>query len=325
MWYQDLWTHGKLNGIFIPNPESFAKDTPMGTEWATLYRHRHWERPKMKALLHRFLNTQNMFPKEIPELQQIVAASRGDGYEALHNIMRLEHPVLNETPVELTIPAQTSSMTFGQHIQNVIVFVERERLRGRSYTKWEQSNLALRRLHTKYEGRMRERSERTYGHVHDRADNIPYCLQLPNLGTTLHNWAADMNIDINPTKEKIRQQTEQDDFIHALRQDRSKMKCSSCFRQGHEDHECNMTAKFVHMREHLKKNPSLEKKILADKERYMTERARPRLRKPKVEKTHAIAEEGDDSTTSDEDEIVQEEEDDFSTSQVNSLRTLNTE
>ena len=178
---------------------------------------------------------------------------------------------------------------------------------------------------------MRERSERSYGHHHDKVDNIPYCLQLPNLGTTLQNWVTDMKIDSNCRKERTRHELGQEfekheDFVHALQHDRSKMKCSSCFRIGREDHECNMTANFVHMQEYLKKNPSLEKQILADKDKFMAARAKPRPRKPKrgTDKVHAITEEQENETsTSDEEEqeTSQTEYDDFSLSQVNSLRT----
>ena len=43
---------------------------------------------------------------------------------------------------------------------------------------------------------MRERAERAFDYGNDRVDMIPFSLQLPNLTTTLINWASDMKLDV---------------------------------------------------------------------------------------------------------------------------------
>jgi hypothetical protein len=53
------------------------------------------------------------------EYLDIVKAARGDGYAALHNILRLHHPRPTEQIVEVKYPSQNVSMQFGELVKLV--------------------------------------------------------------------------------------------------------------------------------------------------------------------------------------------------------------
>ncbi len=268
LWYQDLETHSSLYGIYIPPTNTLQIGNTMGSEWSkkNVGEEKHSNRTKMSSLLHMLLNNENMFPKNAPEMRNIVTAARGDGYLALHNIMRLEHPLLNEDAIQLEIPIQNIGHTFGDHVNNMSNYVERERLKGRLYTEWEQTELTLRRLHPKYELRLRERAERCFRSEHDKGNNIPFNLMLPNLGTTLVNWSKDMGLD-NQQQHAMHEEL---DAVHAIAQ-RQEKTCKSCGNPGHDVEDCRITANFIYVRDHLKKDPTLENKILKKKGRARRE------------------------------------------------------
>ena len=69
-----------------------------------------------------------MFGSECYYLKEIVWVARNDGYIALYNKMRLVHPLLMDDPVEFHIPYQKNSMSFPDHVENILTHVEREYL-----------------------------------------------------------------------------------------------------------------------------------------------------------------------------------------------------
>jgi hypothetical protein len=112
-------------------------------------------------------------------------ASDGDGYEALYNILRFVHPTLTDERVEAKIPTQGVSDSFASHVKNIRQTIENEAICGRVYSRYEGLQLVLRTLHPKCESSLRHKSETTFEIHHDHANDIPFELQMSNLGKTL--------------------------------------------------------------------------------------------------------------------------------------------
>lgn len=204
IWYRSLVAHGAMYGIWIPPSNSLRKGKVMGTLWdpSLVDSAKFAEEYEMSNHLAKFLATEDLFPKTCDDLRNIVDASTGNGYVALHNIMRaLHHPNLSEKVVEQKIPFQKTSMDFGRYVQNVDAYVEREHLRGRLFTRWEGTSLALSNLHPTYREKMKEKAERTFAATHDRLNNIPFELRFEQLATTLAIWCAELGIELPKTKE----------------------------------------------------------------------------------------------------------------------------
>jgi hypothetical protein len=67
--------------------------------------------------VHKLLLTDALFSKDYKkEYLNIVKASSGNEYVALHNILRLHHPCITEKKAETKIPTQGVSMRFGHHV-----------------------------------------------------------------------------------------------------------------------------------------------------------------------------------------------------------------
>ena len=126
-WYDVLVSHGALYGVFIPPGHSLQRNSIMGTMWS--YKNagpsKHSERPAMSDLINKLLLDSKLFSKETSHLRNIAIAAQGDGYAALHNIMRLAHPLLSEIQVESRIPTQSNTMSFSTYINNVHTYVKR--------------------------------------------------------------------------------------------------------------------------------------------------------------------------------------------------------
>jgi hypothetical protein len=121
-WYGILVAHGEMCGSFIPPWDSIMPDSIMGLYWSkklpgeTIYgRHR-----TMESHVHKLLLTDGLFAKDCDEeYRDIVKASGGKGYAALHNMLRLHHPRLTDRRVETKIPTQAISVRFGHHVRAI--------------------------------------------------------------------------------------------------------------------------------------------------------------------------------------------------------------
>jgi hypothetical protein len=80
----------------------------------------HGRRRTMESHVHKFLITDGLFAKDCDEeYRYIVKASGGNGYSALHNMLRLHHPRLTDRRVETNIPTQAIIMRFGHHVRAI--------------------------------------------------------------------------------------------------------------------------------------------------------------------------------------------------------------
>jgi hypothetical protein len=152
-WYSILVAHGEMCGVFIPPWDSIAPDLIMGCYWSTklLGETIHGRRRTMESHVNKLLLTDGLFSKDCDdEYQDIVKASDGNGYAALHNILRLHHPRLTEKKVETKILTQSVVMRFGHHIRAIQEHLFREETRGCTYSKYEALQLVMDTLHPSY-------------------------------------------------------------------------------------------------------------------------------------------------------------------------------
>jgi hypothetical protein len=89
-----------------------------------------------------------------------VKASSGNGYAALHNILRSHHPRLTDKKVETKIPAQSVGTQFGHHVRAVQDHLFREETRGRIYSKYEALQLVIDTPHPAYHLDLKSRAEK---------------------------------------------------------------------------------------------------------------------------------------------------------------------
>jgi hypothetical protein len=151
-WYSILVAHGEMCGLFIPPWDSVVSDLVMGRYWSkkiwgeTI----HGRCRTMESHVHKLLLTDGIFSKDCDdEYHDIVKASDGNGYAALHNILQLHHPCLTEKKVETQIPTQSVGMRFGHHIRAIQRHLFREETR-RTYSKYEALQLVMETLHPSY-------------------------------------------------------------------------------------------------------------------------------------------------------------------------------
>jgi hypothetical protein len=136
-WYDNLALHGAIYGVFVPPSNSVAQHSIMGTFWSKKLMGVaiHGRRSTMESHIYKLLLSDGLFATECrEEYLDIVKVAGGNGYAALHNILRLHHPRLTDQIVEVKYPSQTVSMRFGEHVKLVQQYIDRESMRGRYYT-----------------------------------------------------------------------------------------------------------------------------------------------------------------------------------------------
>jgi hypothetical protein len=99
----------------------------------------------------------------------------------------LRHPRLTERKVETKIPSQGISTHGRSHIREIKEHITREETRGRHFTKYEALQLSLDTLHLSFYVSLSQ--------VPDREGiDIPFKLQMSQLGTSLSLWATKMRL-----------------------------------------------------------------------------------------------------------------------------------
>ena len=122
-----------MYGFFVPPMQSFQKTKVMGSWWKKLSDH-HAKLPQMTQLLYYLLRKSTENNKE---LQQIILLSGGDGYSALHNLMRSHHPILIERRVPKSMPKQFRTGSFYRFVIRFRQFLIDEASVGRTYHDYE--------------------------------------------------------------------------------------------------------------------------------------------------------------------------------------------
>jgi hypothetical protein len=201
-WYDNLPLRGAMYGIFVPTSHNIALQSIMGTFWSkklmgdTI----HGRRSTIKSHLYKLLMSDGVFTTDCrEEYLGIVKATCGDGYAALHNILRLHRPRLTNQIIEIKYPPQNITMRFGEHVKFVEQYMDHESMRGRHYTRYEALQVVLCSLHINFRVALTERSIEEFGGAHDRLHTIPFAVQMSQLGTSLSGWTKELGLHTRAT------------------------------------------------------------------------------------------------------------------------------
>jgi hypothetical protein len=217
--------HGEMNGMFIPPSFSITQELITGKLWTKrlIGETIHARRKTMSNHLHKFLMTEDMFSKDCQdEYREIVRASRGDGYVALHKIMRMYRPRLTERRVETKYPSHSVTARFTQHAKDVQEYIDREAVRGRLYSRYDSLQLVIATLHLSYHMKLKQLCERELRHDHSMEEDLSFKLQMPQLGTSLTTWADELKLcDRRPARVShvaLQEIEESATLVHAIGQ-----------------------------------------------------------------------------------------------------------
>ena len=265
----------------------------MGIDWNTknISRQKRIQYEVMAHKLHKLLRTTNMFPSDsiCDKYRDAIIASNGNGYLALHNIMRSTHPALVEDEVEAKIPKQQPRDTFGSYITSVVNFLDRESLRSRIYTDHEQTKLVLTNLLPKYKDDFRLKIQQHFGDNINRSRQVPFKLQLPNLSTTLTKWIKDLGLDICPvagsSNSMVNQIDEQEleeddtdttdwlDLCNSIQSERY----PACDMLGHTLETCHVFTNHVLASSFVKQHPEAKAKVEQIYKKFIRNRPRTNI------------------------------------------------
>jgi hypothetical protein len=184
-------------GVFVPPWDSIMPGSIMGRYWSKqlLGETIHRRRRTMESHVHKLLLIDGLFSKDCDEeYRDIVKASVGNGYAALHNILRSHRPRITDRKVETHIPAHSIGTRFGHHVRAVQDNLFQEETRGRIYSKYKSLQLVLDSLHPLCHLDLKFRAEKEFDHIHELEDSIPFKLQMSQLGTTLTSWSSEMRL-----------------------------------------------------------------------------------------------------------------------------------
>ena len=148
----------------------------------------------MSQQIYKLLQKDTIYSKETMHLLDVVLASNGDGYIALHNIMRYAHPALTDHEVETskTMPQLTNKDTFASYIRQVNEFFSRENVCGRQYSEREKTIFAYENLPSKFQDAFAFKME---VEIPPGTKLVPFKLQLPNIAIKWKLWARQLNLD----------------------------------------------------------------------------------------------------------------------------------
>jgi hypothetical protein len=275
-WYDIMVAHGEMNGMFIPPHFSITPELIMVNLWTkrptgeTI----HARRKTMSNHLHKILMTEDMFSKDCQdEYREIVREDRGDGYAALHNIMRLHHPRLTERRVDTKYPSQSITARFTQHVTDVQEHIDREAVRGRLYSRYDSLQLVLDTLHPSYHMKLKQRCEQDFRHDHDMEEDLPFTLQMPQLGTSLTMWADELKLsDIRPARVShvaLQEIEESAPLVHAIGQ---MGPCSLC--DGpHTETSCHKFINHIMGEQFLREKEAIVKQIKRENTTFIKPRS----------------------------------------------------
>ena len=331
IWYTNFVLHGAMYGVFIPPAESFMKTKPMGRWWDSFYDH-HAKKEKMSALIHWALRQNCM---ELESAKDTVSIANGDGYQALHNMMRPYHPVLQDRRKPKNTPRQKRNESFGSYLLRFREFLISEASLLRRYEEEEALDMSVANLRAEYRKSFAPLMAQA---KRDRQSDgsLPFRLQIQNLATTFNEWAAELDLEVTesgkpePKDTTARKETksrnallrhiaaaaddeasdEEIDIISSLGRDEISLlmnaiqdrprgaTCDFCGKE-HETNECFKLRNYVKAANFLRDNPTLAESLTKQGERLKHSSIKTRDRKPPGKKIARIVEPEDDDDVED--------------------------
>jgi hypothetical protein len=199
-----------------------------------------------KALTHPLMPSKDEFGDQCSD---IVAASGGCGYAALHNTMRLVHHSLSDKVVDTAIPYQGNTVTFASRVRSMAQFLSREKLSGLSYTNYEAIVMTLETLKGRFRIQMKHMAGIEFENGHNNLDNTPSKLDMSNIATELTSWAKCIRLEAprGSKGDKITHLSSESNFLasdglYAMVSDKT---CCFCSIGGHSEDNCQLFINFL--------------------------------------------------------------------------------
>jgi hypothetical protein len=153
----------------------------------------------MKRLMGKLLSNPSMFPRDTfgNAICDTITNSNcdGDGYAAFQNIMCGVHPNVIEKEADTITPYQCNSVSIVAHVRNMANLLEREQLCGRVYTQYESLMMLMESLYGRFKERIKNKYDLIFTARHDHFNEIPFKLEMANIGTTLTEWSEELKLD----------------------------------------------------------------------------------------------------------------------------------
>ena len=97
----------------------------------------------MSKLIAKIINAKIILGPECYSFNYIARATINILYTALYNITRLVHQIPMDDSVQFHITYQKKSISFPDHIDNILTCVEIEDMRGRPFTKFNIFDISI--------------------------------------------------------------------------------------------------------------------------------------------------------------------------------------
>ena len=198
-WHTSLFTFGRVNGVYIPPWNDYARNKIHGRSWTEdfLGPKKRGQIHQMSQLLHMILLRESVIPRSI---QPHVDTADGDGYQALYNLICRHHPNTSvSNMVQTACPCQGPDDYFALHVSNVQLYVAAENSRGRQYTDKEEVAMVMATLHPKFKDALMAKV-RPYLTT---TEALPYEIHLTTMASTLEEWAKELALPYNPVMPSL--------------------------------------------------------------------------------------------------------------------------
>ena len=170
-----------------------------------------------------------------------------------------------DKPAEYQIPHHKPFMFSPDHVENILTYVEIEDLWCRPFTKFQQLDLALRRMLPCNKFFFIGKANDCFKIEHDKVNNIPFKLNIQKLGTTCEIWENDIHIDTQKYTVQGVHSVQYDDveddsfLINSLP---CEEKFQFCGKKYHTATTCDQFVNNIIFREIIREYPKLERQVL---------------------------------------------------------------
>jgi hypothetical protein len=195
-WYNAVHSRGRVCGIYNSPWEAFNKDSHMGSMWSNDHLDQAIldRQDIMYAALHILLSSKGIVKGNCEYFSHLVSQSKGNGYLALYQIVRMVHPVLCQFTPNYSQPSQKKTQSFSEHVSNYDDYFQSESCWGRKYYPYEQVALILSRLHPIWKDAMQQQYKQLVPHGGPH-QLIPMECNLEMISVTLSQWCTEERLE----------------------------------------------------------------------------------------------------------------------------------
>lgn len=252
-WYNQIRSGLEQYGVYLISGEEFKKDKslcPTKMYGIPIEAQRYHT---MKSTLYQFLAQRNIVTPDNTDIRNIINkhATTTDGYRAMYDIMKRQHPRLNPD-IKFKIPVSSDYAGIHEYYNYITAYYTHEQYSGRNYTEREKINQFLDGLDKTYANAVKRiKSQMDTWDLKDPV--VPDYLQLDNLPLKIDQYMEEendgqpvihrMDKRNNGNKNAFRDRTPRDKQGAADdNQDHQRQyvdtQCPLCKSFGHQKHQC---------------------------------------------------------------------------------------